>query len=773
MNLSNITAKAWILALFIRDDGQRFLLGDGWYDFKDSLQHFQPNTIANDIVELQGADGQLLAGQVRRSGEQVFEGYIGDASMKRADIETHRTDFINFFQARHRYKVVYIFANGTAIQRRRGYLVEPPSVPEMWQKFPEYSVTLSFEEVPYYQYAENSSGTEIYANNQTLTALASAVVGYHEADYLTNISTAFPQTLNTRFVGNLSQASTPTPDSPVPIRVARGLETFVVSGGKNLLMPYWGYTRDWNGITFTWENSQDLIISGVATADAWFKSAVESKNCEVTLPAGDYIFSVAHVPSGCSFRLTDKNGNTLATDQSGQFTLNAITQVGVQIKVASGTDMSTGYRCRLQIERGSTSTVYDRFRGSYKDLNLGKNLFDGAFEEGIINGTTGQNAANSSYIRGTNYIPVDESTSYTISSPDYSGNWLWYEYKSDKSYNLSTNKSGTTITTDPNTRYIRIRPNSSGLSTSLRAQVEAGGVATSYAAYFAPIELYSGIASKVDVIYPSGSSWELLKQLERIDLDGTTEGTWTAVSGYSNLFYNDSFPVAAEKTDNIPFCTHFKGVQVVASNTAASAIADNSICFLNNASPTNRCYIKTTKFSTAAQLTSWLASHSVSVFYRRATTSTTTITNAALLAQLNAIGAQVALYAPSSLVFSRSKGDNIPMKTRLEYLTTANEKTITISAGGAKPVWTVSGGATNPTLRNVTTGKAITYTGTLGANNTLVVDMAQQTATVNGVNAIANISGDWIEFAGGANVVAYKNDSNSGTSKIEWDGVVG
>lgn len=32
----NITSKPWILAMFIRDDGERFVLGKGAYEFKQS-----------------------------------------------------------------------------------------------------------------------------------------------------------------------------------------------------------------------------------------------------------------------------------------------------------------------------------------------------------------------------------------------------------------------------------------------------------------------------------------------------------------------------------------------------------------------------------------------------------------------------------------------------------------------------------------------------------------------------------------------------------------
>lgn len=164
MNLDQIATKCFILALFIRDDGQRLLLGDGYYDFNQKLQHFQSNTIANDVVEIQGDSGQLLAGQVMRSGAQKFEGYIGDATTNRQTIEQKRSDFMAFFRIKHFYKVIYIFPDGTAIQRQRGYLTDAPTIPEIFQKFPEYSVALNFEDANYYEYAEDAEGNEIYAN---------------------------------------------------------------------------------------------------------------------------------------------------------------------------------------------------------------------------------------------------------------------------------------------------------------------------------------------------------------------------------------------------------------------------------------------------------------------------------------------------------------------------------------------------------------------------------------------------------------------------------
>ena len=84
-----------------------------------------------------------------------------------------------FFRKKHFYKVVYIFPDGSAIQRKRGYIVDAPSVPEIWQKFPEYHIGLNFEDPNYYEYAENNLGEEIYAHIVDITlsqALGSGLV---------------------------------------------------------------------------------------------------------------------------------------------------------------------------------------------------------------------------------------------------------------------------------------------------------------------------------------------------------------------------------------------------------------------------------------------------------------------------------------------------------------------------------------------------------------------------------------------------------------------
>ena len=204
MNLNQISIKNFILALFKRDDGERILLGSGAYEFDADLQHFAANIIANDVIEKQGTDGQLLAGQVRRSAPQSFDGYVGDATTTREDTENYRRAFIRFFQPRHFYTVIYILPDGSAIQRKNGYLTDAPAVPEQYQKSPRYHVALAFEDLNYYSYAEDAQGDETYAQTVNLQP-------------------------ESELTGGL-QTGTPSPSSPQTIKVVKGEQVVVIDG---------------------------------------------------------------------------------------------------------------------------------------------------------------------------------------------------------------------------------------------------------------------------------------------------------------------------------------------------------------------------------------------------------------------------------------------------------------------------------------------------------------------------------------------------------------
>lgn len=177
----NLNAKCYIIALFIRDDGERLRLGDGVYEFIEKQLHFAADKISNTTVDVQGGNGVLLAGQVRRSSTQTFKGYVGDSGMSKVEVQTARREFINFFREQHYFEVIYVMPDGSAIKRQRGFLVNAPEVKDIRQMEPQYSVGLSFEDVNYYRYNEDDEGNELYGQ-EALLPLYNAPTGGFDWD---------------------------------------------------------------------------------------------------------------------------------------------------------------------------------------------------------------------------------------------------------------------------------------------------------------------------------------------------------------------------------------------------------------------------------------------------------------------------------------------------------------------------------------------------------------------------------------------------------------
>lgn len=176
MAIKGVSSRCWIIALFIRDDRKRLVLGDGAYEFLEKQQHFAADSVSNTVIDVQGNNGVLLAGQTKKASTQSFDGYVGDATLNKQEIENLRRTFVNFFQINHKFEVVYVFPDGSAIKRQRGFIVDAPRVEELWQIHPEYHVALNFEDVNYYSYNEDDNGDEIYGQSAILL-LYNAITG--------------------------------------------------------------------------------------------------------------------------------------------------------------------------------------------------------------------------------------------------------------------------------------------------------------------------------------------------------------------------------------------------------------------------------------------------------------------------------------------------------------------------------------------------------------------------------------------------------------------
>lgn len=187
----------------------------------------------------------------------------------------------------------------------------------------------------------------------------------------------------------------------------------------------------------------------------------------------------------------------------------------------------------------SSKTVTD-FSGVAVKV-LGKNLFDGAFEYGILVGTTGAELSHeNAYIRTTNYIEVFEGVNYVISFKDYANvNMLVYEYKYDYTYNGTTNvvlNPNQVYTPSENTKYIRFRPNSYTIPIDAECQMEVGTVPTAYEPYI-PEKIYIAEADgTVKGIKSISPNMTIYSDGEGVNITATYHKSWGMQTEYDRFW---------------------------------------------------------------------------------------------------------------------------------------------------------------------------------------------------------------------------------------------
>lgn len=791
MNLSDITTKPWILALFKRDDGERFLLGDGFYDFKDSLQHFQPNTLANDIVELQGTDGQLLAGQVRRGASQSFDGVIGDGTTTKKVVEERRRDFLMFFRKKHFYTVIYIFCDGTAIKRERGYLVDAPSVPELYQVAPTYHVALNFENVNYYEYREDGAGNEIFSNIRNVV-VSTLMTGGLIWDNLGAVSEALqwageqtaqgayitindglqnaPMTL-TKLSGNATQASTPTPSSPVPVQTVTGEQTVKLTG-KNLF--------DYASASDTANTSVAIYrlfkIDGLDADSTYTFSGLDFTSALT----GQYVYlwQEPSYPGGLS-RIIATPNEYKTTVSSIQPSANGEIYVAIYPNDTATWDALIPKFKNAQIEKG-TATTYEPYQSQSKTVNLGKNLFD--------NSTLyhGYYQPTDPYLRSADekYRTVDMTLpagTYTFSC-DLENCYIlrWLGDNTNTAINQTASTLTFTTTASGRVMICFRNTNTTTITQDVKCQVEAGSKATTYAPYFTPIELAKiPNTTYEDYIWNDNGTWKVHKAVGKVVFRGDNSEGWSYVAsndGYFQCSYTGAVAFDGNPSTNA-FCSHF---------TPRSRYFVAGVGKVNLSVNLNGSYaaIRYQAYSDADSFKTWLSNNPTTVYYALATATDTAIANQTLIDQLNAVWTLFG--GQNNIMLIPSAGAQGTME--ISYYTelqpgggfewedggTGGATIINVEGvDAASPIWTIKGSATNPTLTNITTGQTITWTGTVPSGQTLIIDMDKQTATMEGANVFAFISGDWLDLAPGINRITYSVLGTDQPSTLSWNNIVG
>lgn len=864
MAIQGVETKCYILALFVRDDDERFLLGSGHYEFKDSQKQFSANTIQNDVVEVQGNDGFLLAGQVRRPGTQSFDGYIGDGTTEKTEVEEYRRQFFGFFRKNHFYRVIYVFPDGSAIQRKRGFLVDDATVQELYQQYPEYHVALNFEDVNYYTYSENEQGEEIYAEEAQIDLSSMLATGGLVWDEYGAVNQGYAWGGETTVSGTeftvQNDLSLPAPITDTRLNGDAYQQTY---SGKNLI------SKDF--ITSQYPKTDDQMV---VTTDY----ATNAITMEATGTSGSQlVYVVVEVPdatktytlSGIAKKLvagqdgaprlwvryrTGNDGSTwgnfsegftrnrpiVGNDYSFEFNVSGYKFYQFIFYNNAGNPVTVGEQStyyNIQLEEGS-ATAYEPYVGGIPAPNpdypqeiqtvsgeqtvsvSGKNLWkpapDGTSTQGGItsvreNGTITLTGTSTATSAGTSAFydldtPLPAGT-YTFSIKNALPYRLEFVMQDSDGTNhfpaIAAGSTSGTVTTTWETVKIRNGIGGYTVGTEINLtieelQLEAGSTATDFAPYqyqSYPISLGSTELCKLgdyqDYIYKGADGWYVHKAVGKAEL-GTLN--WNASATNQTGLYRMAtrgleYSFVPPTANNIPMAglsSHFIAVPADSSGTYGAHTG------VSSPGSGRDIYIYSEDYNTstsASDFKTWLANNNVVLYYALATPTDTKITDATLVSQLDVLGSAKLMVGENNVLVSAT-GTNLPAELQIKYYTTVSfdgagfvwdeggsggPTTVQIdSITNVYPIWTVKGPAVNPELSVITTNTTLKYEGSVGANQTLVIDMMNKTAKLNGTSVIGNVTGDWVNFVPGINRVVYITDNaDTPPSLIEWQEVVG
>lgn len=754
MAIQGVDTKCYILALFVRDDGERFLLGSGHYEFKDTQMHFAANAIQNDIVEVQGNDGFLLAGQVRRPGTQSFDGYVGDGTMSKEETESYRRQFFSFFRKNFFYKVIYVFSDGTAIQRKSGFLVDDPTVEELYQMYPEYHVALNFEDVNYYSYSEDEEGQEQYAKEATIDTSSMRATGGLVWD---NLGVVWE---DTQWGGEQTASGTEMTiqnEMSVPSRVDD-----IRLDGDTYQQTYSGY------------NLIDLVPMTNTQPTRYQQCTIE------TVMDSTLRRNVLHITGTNNFP-------------------SVVYQLPQRLESGKYYALKFTYRSTVSgSPQSSTMWFAPNWSGyNYWDvlgsINSGRaKPGDGDTVNSVEQSTTWKTTSRRFYVVPSQHS--SDSSSYTniCFSLSYNTNatkelWLAdaevYEITEDEwnadAYTSKDYQPYTGGIPAPNPDYPQDVQTVTGEQT---INISDDVNSQNYTLDLGAIELCK-IGDYQDYIYKGTDGWYLHKETGKQIVDVSainlrsnysnveyaTFDKPTDYGGYGEFGY--SYPIV---------CTH-----AIHSSNPGSWDSASNIGHLYSGAETVRLWIGFAKGTGLDAIKTKLTG--CTNYYALGTPTDTQITDDTLVGQLNALGAMKLFVGENNLAI-QATGTNLPAPLSFKYYTTVAMTGAEWEEGGSGgatvvevdsitntyPIWRVKGPAVNPQLSVINTNTTIRYTGTVTSTQTLEIDMFNKTAKLNGVSVIGNVSGDWVSLAPGTNRVIYTaENADAQPSTIEWQEVVG
>lgn len=363
-----------------------------------------------------------------------------------------------------------------------------------------------------------------------------------------------------KLFGGTVQNGTPTPTTPIDIVCNNG----VVKVSKNLF-----------DYRYFYDNYHEYGPSSVGRCPIKLKPnttyTVSTNTDRDSSSASMFVVSgndITWAPNTSVNGVTVANPRTVTTDSEGYLCF------GIYVKSDSAIPESAFINGTVwvQIEQGSAATSYRPYRQIYTNGTVetvdvhGKNLFDGQWQVGIYNISSGVYTATANRICNVNMIQVKPSTNYTVSCPSYAlaAGMRWLFYDKNKNFISTITNGVTTVTTPATARYINFCiANNLTVETAPNLQLEESSTATTYEAYFnggqatAEMLLSAGDYRDKQSVIDGGVTRNVGIKV----LDGTED--WVESSTTAGKFNAQHLLDGADAriTQNTScFCTHFLGV---------------------------------------------------------------------------------------------------------------------------------------------------------------------------------------------------------------------
>ena len=447
-------------------------------------------------------------------------------------------------------------------------------------------------------------------------------------------------------------------EAPLKSLEIQGNTTQQTYTGKNKLEPFHSSSPVvLNGITCTYNaTDQTLTFNGTATSDntgfyfatnnvaitgnttrltTYYVSGSHSGYCKIRFFNSSYggnIVDLANLSSSTPIlsQLSNETYTLDATKASIRFDTGATANnFKIKIMVADSHDTTyEPYVGGVPAPNPDYPQAVNVVTGENVVKICGKNLYDG--EISATNQRLSTSTGGGYSVQGwdiSSYVSVQPNTTYTINTQD---RIFCDEYAIDKTFIKGTAQTygltdPITITTTSTTRFIRFDFPTGNASVSM---LELGSTATAYEPYQGqsyPISLGSIELCKIgdyqDSIYKSGGKWYVHKEVGKADL--------------ANYNYTVASTIL-RRTTAIP------NMKYVSSNTqVGSAVAEKYIIHqgqgMSAASLAGYMAVDVSMFAVNVGTSDTSVTPTGLLYYALATSTDTEITNATLIAQLEAI----------------------------------------------------------------------------------------------------------------------------------------